>query len=259
MTARSINDDVFVPKPDLAEASDLPAHARIGHWLTKLIESGRLETGDQLPPELDIAAALGVSRMTLRQALSTLAANGLLEPRRGRYGGNFVTQPRFDYNLTGLPGFTEQMRRAHVEAGARVVHATTRVAPDEVRTALGLKRDGRVHEVIRVRSANGLAIALEETFIPAEPFPGLLSHNLTDSLYDLMGKEYDLGPHSADEMVDPVIASDDQAALLDVTVGQPLLVITRTSYAVDGTPVEFAHDYFRPDRTRIMLRTHVSG
>lgn len=259
MTARSIDDDIFVPKPDLAEASDLPAHARIGHWLTGLIESGRLEIGDQLPPELDIAAALGVSRMTLRQALSTLATNGLLEPRRGRYGGNFVTQPRFDYNLTGLPGFTEQMRHAHVEAGARVIHATTRVAPDEVRNALRLKRDGQVHEVVRVRSANGLAIALEETFVPASLFPGLLALNLTDSLYDLMGKEYDLGPHTAEELVEPVIATDQQAELLDVEPGQPLLRVIRTSFTIDGTPVEFAHDYFRPDRTRLRLRSQVSG
>jgi len=259
VTARSIDDDIFVPKPDLAAESDLPAHARIGHWLTGLIESGQLETGDQLPPELDIAAALGVSRMTLRQALSTLATNGLLEPRRGRYGGNFVTQPRFDYNLTGLPGFTEQMRHAHVEAGARVIHATTRVAPDEVRNALRLKRTGEVHEVVRVRSANGLAIALEETFVPASLFPGLLALDLTDSLYDLMSKDFDLGPHTAEEVVEPAIATEQQAELLDIESGQPLLLVIRTSFTIDGTPVEFAHDYFRPDRTRLRLRSQVSG
>lgn len=257
MTALSVDDQVFRSKPDLTEASDQPAHARIEHWLAALIQSGRLQPGDQLPIELDIAAHLGVSRMTLRQALSTLAANGVLERRRGRYGGNFVTQPRFDYSLAGLPGFTEQMRRAHVEAGARVVHATTRVAPDEVRTALRLKEGGRVHEIIRVRSANGLAIALEETHIPADLFPGLLRRDLTDSLYDLMAREYDMSPHSAEEVIEPSIATDQRANLLDVEAGHPLLVITRTSFTINGTPVEFAHDFFRPDRTRIMLRTQV--
>ena len=259
MAALSVDSEIFASKPDLTATGDHPAHTRIEHWLAQLIASGRLTTGDQLPPEHEIAAALGVSRMTLRQALSSLTTRGLVESRRGRYGGNFVTQPRFDYNLTGLPGFTEQMRRAHVEAGARVIHATTRVAPDDVRGGLGLKRGDQVHEVIRVRSANGLAIALEQTFLPAALFLGLLTHNLTESLYDLMSKQYDLGPHSADEVVDPVIATAEHATLLDVAVGQPLLVINRTSYAVDGTPVEYAHDYFRPDRTRIMLRTHVQA
>jgi GntR family transcriptional regulator len=257
VAALSVDDEVFRLKPDLTAASDQPAHTRIEHWLATLIEAGSLQPGDQLPTELDIAAALGVSRMTLRQALSTLAASGVLERRRGRYGGNFVTQPRFDYSLVGLPGFTEQMRRAHVEAGARVVHATTRVAPDEARTALRLKRGGRVHEIIRVRSANGIPIALEETYIPADLFPDLLTRNLTDSIYDLMSREYGLSPHSAEELVAPAIATDQQAELLNIEPGQALLVITRTSLTIDGTAVEFANDFFRPDRTRIVLRTQV--
>lgn len=257
MAALSVDSEIFASKPDLTAAGDHPAHTRIEHWLAQLIASGRLATGDQLPPEHEIAAALGVSRMTLRQALSSLATRGLVESRRGRYGGNFVTQPRFDYNLTGLPGFTEQMRRAHVEAGARVIHATTRVAPDDVRTGLGLKRGDQVHEVIRVRSANGLAIALEQTFLPAAPFLGLLTHDLTESLYDLMNTAYGLGPDSAEEIVEPVIATDGQADLLDVEPGRPLLRVTRTSYTVEGLAVEFAHDYFRPDRTRLRLRSQV--
>jgi GntR family transcriptional regulator len=258
VAALSVDDEVFVPKPDLTAASDQPAHSRIEHWLAALIETGQLHPGCQLPPELDMAADLGVSRMTLRQALSSLVGRGLIEPRRGRYGGNFVTEPRFDYNLSGLPGFTEQMRTAHVEAGARVVHATTRVAPDAVRIGLRLKRADPVHEVVRVRSANGVAVALEETYVPAGLFPGLLAHPLTDSLYALMGKEYGLGPHSAEELVEPRIATDLQAELLDIQPGQPLLLVIRTSFTLDGTPVEFAHDYFRPDRTRIMLRTQVT-
>jgi GntR family transcriptional regulator len=259
VAALSVDDEVFVPKPDLTAASDLPAHTRIEHWLAALIESGQLHPGCQLPPELDMAGDLGISRMTLRQALSSLATRGLLEPRRGRYGGNFVTEPRFDYNLTGLPGFTEQMRTAHVEAGARVVHATTRTAPDDVRTGLRLKRGDQVHEVIRVRSANGLSIALEETYIPASLFPDLLSRNLTNSLYELMNRGYGLGPHSAEELVEPAIATEFQAELLDIEPGRPLLLVIRTSFTIDGTPVEFAHDYFRPDRTRLRLRSHVGG
>lgn len=113
-----LDDEVLADRPDLTEPSELPAHARIGYWLERLIVSRRLQPGDRLPGEVDIAHALGVSRMTLRQALAGVEAKGLLERRRGRYGGNFVTSPRIDFHLAGLPGFTEQMRRAHVEAGA---------------------------------------------------------------------------------------------------------------------------------------------
>lgn len=255
MTAPSTDNDDMSSIPDLTCASELPAHARIAHWLEQLIVSRRLHAGDKLPAELEMAATLGVSRMTLRQALSAVENKGLLERRRGRFGGNFVAQPRFDFNLSGLPGFTEQMRRAHVEAGALVVQATTRSPAIAVRTALGLRRGEKVHEVIRVRSANGDPVTLEETYFPAAVFPELLTFDLKDSLYRVMDREYGMPPFSADEVIEPVSATAQQAELLRVEEGKPLLMLARTTYAESGIAVEFALDYFRPDRTRITLHT----
>ncbi len=252
-----MDDAVLALRPDPAAASQLPQHTRIAYWLERLITSGKLEAGDRLPSEVDIAAALGVSRMTLRQALAGIEAKGLLERRRGRFGGSFVTRARFDFNLSGLPGFTEQMRRAHVEAGAHVVRSGTRRPTPEVRTALRLRRGQQVHEVIRIRSANGDAIALEETCFPADVFPGMLAMNLTDSLYGVMQREFGRAPYTADEVIEPVKATRQQAELLGVSSDDPLLLITRTSYDADATPVEFAHDYFRPDRTRVTMRSQV--
>lgn len=257
MSALTVDDDVFSSPPDLTDSSDLPAHTRIAYWLEQLIVSRRVQSGDKLPSEVQFAGALGVSRMTLRQALSGVEAKGLLERRRGRFGGNFVAEPKFDFMLSGLPGFTEQMRRAHVEAGAQVVRAVTGTPPTDVRTGLKLKRGEQVHEVIRVRSANHQPVALEETYLPAGVFLNMLSHDLTDSLYGLMRREYARAPFSADEVVEPVKATAQQAQLLRVETDDVLLLVTRTSYSQDGTPVEYSRDYFRPDRTKIQLRTHV--
>lgn len=253
----TMEDEVFSPLPDLTGAAGQPAHARISHWLEQLIISRHLPAGTRLPPEVDVAAALGVSRMTLRQALASVESKGLLERRRGRFGGSFVAQPRFDFSLSDLPGFTEQMRRAHVEAGAHVVQARTRAPAPDVRAALRLRRGEQVHEVLRVRSANGDPITLEETYLPAAVFPGMLELDLGDSLYQVMDREYGRSPHSADEVIEPVKASAQQAELLGVAREDALLLVTRTSYAADSLPVEFARDFFRPDRTRIVVHTRV--
>jgi GntR family transcriptional regulator len=257
MAVLTMEDEVFWPLPDLSGAPGLPAHSRISHWLEHLITSRQLPAGTRLPPEVDVAAALGVSRMTLRQALASIEGRGLLERRRGRFGGSFVAQPRFDFSLSDLPGFTEQMRRAHVEAGAHVIHAVTGAPAPEVRAALQLRRGYQVHEVLRVRSADGDPIALEETYLPAAIFPGLLDLALHDSLYRVMEREYGRSPHSADEVIEPVKATEQQAELLGVARDDALLLVTRTSYAADGLPVEFARDLFRPDRTRIVVHTQV--
>ncbi|AQA06582.1 GntR family transcriptional regulator [Mycobacterium sp. MS1601] len=258
MRALSMDDPVLAVRPDLAGAGDLPAHMRIGQWLEHLIVSRALEPGDKLPSEIEIAQAVGVSRMTLRQSLSAIEAKGLIDRRRGRFGGNFVATPRFEFDHAGLPGFTEQMRRIQVEAGAQVLRATTRRAGADVRQQLSLKRGQQVHEVLRARSANGESIVLEETYFPAEIFPGMLSATLTGSLYAVM-RDYGAAPFTADEHIEATVAGEQHAEILHVAPGFPLLLITRTSYTESGVPVEFSRDYHRSDRSRIRIKSRVDS
>jgi GntR family transcriptional regulator len=254
----TIEDSLLADRPDLADAGDLPAHMRIGNWLEQLIVSRTLAPGDKLPSEVEIANALGVSRMTLRQALSAIEAKGLIDRRRGRFGGNFVAAPRFEFDHASLPGFTEQMRRIHVEAGAQVLRATTHRPTAEVRQAMALNRGAQVHEILRARSANAEPIVLEEAYLPAAIFPGLLSADLTGSLYAVM-REYGAAPFSADEELKAIQANDQQAEILGIEPGSPLLLITRTSFTEDGVAVEFSRDYHRSDRARIRIKSRVDS
>jgi GntR family transcriptional regulator len=249
-------DPALAVLPDLTGAGDQPAHMRISGWLEQLIATAILQPGDKLPSEVEIANALGVSRMTLRQALASIEAKGLIDRRRGRFGGNFVATPRFEFDHAGLPGFTEQMRRFHVEAGAQVLSATTLRPDADIRKALGLKRDDQVHEILRARSANGEPIVLEAAYLPAAIFPGLLSADLTGSLYAIM-REYDSAPFSADEQIEATQATEEQSQVLGIETGSPLLLITRTSRAESGRAVEFSRDYHRSDRTLIRIKSRV--
>jgi len=245
-------------KPRLTRTTDEPSHLRIERWLRERIAARRLVPGDKLPPEEDLAAALGVSRMTLRQALGSLEASDVLERRRGRAGGTFIREQQIECDLTGLPGFTEQMRRAHVRAGARVVRVRRRRADAAVATALELTGRREVYEIIRVRSARREPLALEETYLPCHLFAGLDRRRLTGSIYAIMRKDHDLAPHDAQEWLEPAIASDEQATLLGVEPGAALMLVTRTSYTSAGVAVEHAYDRYRSDRTRISLRTSAS-
>jgi GntR family transcriptional regulator len=241
----------------LRSTSGIPAYQLIEQWLSGLIAERKLVVGDRLAPEGGLADALGVSRMTLRQALAALEAKGVVERRRGRTGGTFIAQPKIDLDLTGLAGFTEQMRRAHVRAGARLISAETVAASGSVALALDLARGSLVHEVIRVRSANREPLALERSYFPVATFPDLLDQPLAGSLYSLMGRVYDRFPHTCTESLEPVVATDGEASLLGVEVGSPLMLIERTAYAEDGLPVESAVDLYRADRTRIRLRAEI--
>jgi len=253
----SVDAPPLAARPDLVGASEVPVHARICQWLQQLIASGELRAGDKLPSEVEIAGALGVSRMTLRQALSSLEGKGLIDRRRGRFGGNFVTTPRFEFDHASLPGFTEQMRRFDVEPGARLLRATTHRPDAHVGRALGLRRADQVHEILRVRTADGEPIVLEQAYLPAAAFPGMLSRNLTGSLYAIM-RDYGAAPQAADERIEATPATPEQADILGVEASGPLLLITRTSFADNGIAVEFSRDYHRSDRAAIRIQSRAS-
>lgn len=257
MKVLEVDDDIFASRPDLSAPSDDPSHLRIEHWLAQVIGRSGVSAGDKLPAEGDLAARLGVSRMTLRQALGALEARGLVQRKRGRAGGTFVSVPRIECDLTGLPGFTEQMRRAHVRAGARVVRARLVAPTPDVARALDLGKGQRVYEVLRVRSANREPLALEETYLAARDVPGLLGHQLSGSLYTLMRREYGLVPYTAREWLEPVVADDQIACLLGIHAGAALMLVTRTAYTDSGRPIEHAYDRYRADRTRIALETGI--
>ncbi|MGN9780292.1 GntR family transcriptional regulator [Nonomuraea sp. ZG12] len=243
--------------PELERGTGVPAHVQIERWLLESIAGGEMEPGDRLPGERELAARLGVSRMTLRQALATLERDGVLVRVPGRRGGAFVTEPRIECDLTGLAGFTEQMRRAHLRAEARILVAATVPASPAVAAALEVAAGEPVHEVARVRSAGQTPVALERSFFPA--LPGFLAQDLGGSLYALLAGHYDLAPRTALEHLDPVVAAPAEAAELGIEPGTPLMLIERTAYAAGGVPVEYARDLFRPDRVRVSVRSGVSA
>jgi GntR family transcriptional regulator len=226
-----------------------PAWAQIEERLAQRIEGGELVPGDQLPPERELARQLGVSRMTVRQALGSLAARGLLERGVGR--GTFVRAPgRVVHDLTGVLGFTEQLGRQGLAAGATVISAGVSDAPAEVEAALGTTRTIRIE---RVRSADGRPVLLEDSWLPAELFPGLLERDLTGSLYELMREGYGQEPVAAVERLEPMLARAHEARALGVEEGAPLMLVERVARTAAGTPVEFARDRHRGDRARFVV------
>jgi len=227
-------------------------HVQIEEQLAGQIASGELHTGERLPPERDLARDLNVSRMTVRQALSSLAARGLVERGAGR--GTFVAPRKVDHDLTRVAGFSEQLARQGLEPGAKIIDVSETPADWRVSAALEIAPKAPVVRIQRVRLADGVPMALEDSWFPAERFPGFADHDLHGSLYALMRDVYGVAPVRAIERLEPVLARAHEARALDVPARAPLMLVERTAYGGDGTPVEFAHDRYRGDRARFVVR-----
>jgi GntR family transcriptional regulator len=238
------------------DRSGPPAYAQIEDRVVEAVSAGDLQPGDRLPPERELAEQLGVSRMTLRQALQTLERRGLVRRTVGRHGGTFVAEPKIERDLNALAGLTEQLRRQGHQAGARVLSKQEGPCSRRTATALGLQPGEPVFEVVRLRLSDGTPLALERSLFPAGRFGGLLELDLDGSLYELLERSYGVSVRKAVERLEPVVAGPREAALLSVASGAPLLLVERTAFDADGGPVEYARDRFRGDRTQVVVESN---
>jgi GntR family transcriptional regulator len=236
----------------LRSGSGAPVHVQIEEQLAERIASGELQAGERLPPERDLARDLNVSRMTVRQALSSLAGRGLVERGVGR--GTFVASRKVDHDLTRVAGFSEQLVRQGLEPGAEIIDVSEKPAGWRISAALEIAPTAPVVRIQRLRLADGIPMALEDSWFPAERFPGFADHDLHRSLYTLMRDVYAAAPVRAIERLEPVLARAHEARALDVPARAPLMLVERTAYDANGTPVEFAHDRYRGDRARFVVR-----
>ena len=161
-----------------------PLYLQLHRLIAGAIASGQLEPGASLPSERELAVMTGLSRVTVRKGVAELVATGQLVQRRG--SGTFVAPrvERLEQALSLLTSFTEDMERRgrSVESRwiARGLHAP---APEEV-MALGLRTDDRVARLERVRSSDGVPLAIERASLPPDVLPD--PAQVTDSLYAVL-------------------------------------------------------------------------
>jgi len=232
-----------------------PAAEQARRRLVDLIASGDLRGGQRLAAERDLAVELGVSRSTLRQALGALEADGVVRRVPGRGGGTFVSAPKVDRDLSRIVGVPSLLRDQGFLAGTRVMSAAVVTADGLTARALRLDPGAFVLDVVRIRLADGSPISLEHARFPAERFPDLLDQALGGSIYELIEQRYGVSPAEAEERIEVVPAGTDEASVLGVEAGAPLLSITRRTVDDADVPIEFSHDLFRADRTQVSVRT----
>lgn len=222
--------------------------------LIGMVERGTLQPGERLGAERELAARLGVSRSTLRQALASLEEAGIIRRVPGRGGGTFIASAKVERDLSAIVGVPTLLRDQGFTAGSRVISVAVTTAGADAAEALGIDEDDFVVDLVRIRLADGTPISLERAVFPAERVPGLPERELVGSIYELLEREYGIRPGEAIERIEVVEATAHEASILGITPGQALLSITRTTRDAHDVPFEYSHDLFRADRTRIVVK-----
>ncbi|WP_369052887.1 GntR family transcriptional regulator [Kineococcus terrestris] len=222
--------------------------------LLRLLGDERFHPGELVGSERALAERFGVSRSLLRQAVDRLEDEGRVRRATGRTGGVFAHDGKVQRHLNTTMGVPEMVRRQGMRVATTVLRAELGVPGPDERRALRLGEGEQVVRVVRLRRVDDVPWSLDRSVLPARRYPGLLQHDLTESLYATLTARYGLELDRADETVEAVPATAEQARLLQVPAGAALLAIRRTAHDVDGAAVEHALDFFRADRTRVHLQ-----
>lgn len=246
--APQAGDPLRLPRP----TRGIAAYLQIEEELTRRIERGELSPTARLPTERQLATQLGVSRMTVRHALAGLEERGLV--RRVQGSGTFVAHRKLRQRATRLRGFFEQSVEQGVMPVTRTLTRSSVAATPALAEALGLQPGEPVYSVVRLRMAGGEPVVLERSFFPARLLPGLIDGDLDHgSIYRLMEERYDARPTRGVQEMESVPARRDEAELLQVAPGSPLMLLERTGWDRRGRIVEHARDLYRGDRSRFSM------
>jgi GntR family transcriptional regulator len=210
---------------------------------------GHFEPGSRLPGERLLAQQFGVSRATVRQALTALAEGGLLQPSANR--GWFVAGPQYTEGPNTLRSFTETALDRGLRPTAAVLRHTVRSATLEEAEVLRLAPAAEVVDLERTRAMDGVTISVEETRLPLGRLAGLDELDLTDcSLYQLLADRYGIVATRCDFEVQAEAATERTAAILKVPTGSPVLIGHQTTFDQSDRPFATGKATYRGDAYR---------
>ena len=228
--------------------SELKPRARKARaMLVELIGASAYEPGQKLPGERELAALVGVSRTVLRDALNALEREWVIEssPWRGWFVATTTTTEQ-----TTLRSFTEMALARGLVPGTRLVHQDVRPATHNEATALAIAPAAPVLDLVRVRTLDEVPTCIDSTVVALSRAPGLADLDFsTGSLYDALERA-GVWVARSDYTVSAAGATPDEAAVLGLAAGAPVLVGEEVGHTATGSPIVLGRVVYRSEAYR---------
>ncbi len=199
-------------------------HVQVREYVRTLVH--QFEPGSPAPSERELVQKFGVARMTVRHAIDSLVAQGLLERIPGR--GTFIAKPHVDMQAR-LSSFSEEMERRGRKAGSRTLMRRRETAGPGVARAMQVEEGHAIAHWQRLRYSDDEPACISDTYVSLDVFPDFLVRAEPKSLYVWFG-EQDLMPTWGEDSVVADVATESEAALLGVQPGDPVLRISRRAF-----------------------------
>jgi GntR family transcriptional regulator len=231
----------------------VPLYYQIKQLILTAIHEGQFKGGDMIPTELEFCEQCGVSRPTIRQALSELVAEGYLYRLKGK--GTFIAMPKIDARfLNKLQSFNQEMQQKGLHPSTKVLSIESINGRNPINEKLNIAPTQKLIYLERVRYADGEPIVYLETYLPLNPFKDLLQEDfIHNSLYSLLMDHYNINVIRVLREIEAVNATQREASLLNISKSKALCLVKTVAYTDRSMPVEFSVARYRGDRNKFSV------
>ncbi|WP_423190005.1 GntR family transcriptional regulator [Alkalibacterium sp. f15] len=228
----------------------VPVYIAMHNDLRQKVLSKEWNKGQKIPSERALATEFNVSRMTARQAVSSLVEEGLLERKQG--AGTFVASDKVREKLSGIPSFTETIEKIGKTPSSKLVSFYTKHASESEAEKLQIKQDEEVLVMERIRYADNTPLCFEVATIPYHIVSGISKEDLKQHLYQSLA---DIGYHvaRAEQVISATWASEYVADMLNVKRESPVLRLKQVSYTQEEKPFEYVRAQYVGSRYEFFI------
>ena len=227
----------------------MPKYLKVYEYLHGLIRRNRLDVGDQLPTEQELAKKFDLNRMTVRKAMDKLVVEEMVVRKRGQ--GTFLVAKKpkeFVYSLDITTGFFKDMRYYGVKPRSKTLKVEVLDASEKIPLLLDLKNDDKVISILRVFYADDEPIMIENSYLSYSEFKDLLNFDLSGLRYPLLKEEFNIIPHHSSQTFTAVLSDKEQTRLFGFSDPQPCMELEFVLYDFSNVPIEVGYYLYRGDK-----------
>jgi GntR family transcriptional regulator len=233
----------------------IPKYYQLANILREQIENGEFSEQDAIPSERQLEEKFNLSRPTIRQAIDLLERQGFVYRVHGR--GTFVSPHKLQMGTQELTSFSEDMRSRGLEPGQRFL-AFEKITPPK-KAAIQLEITDPNQQVLRIkrlRFGDADPIGIQDSYLALPAGQTITKEEMEThgSIYAILQNKYGIFPTEAEETLEVTLATPEEAELLQIPIGSPLLLNVRTLWSQDRKAVEYVRILYRGDRYKYLVR-----
>lgn len=232
----------------------LPKYNQLATILRQKIEDGEWPPRTAIPSERQLEVIYNISRTTIREAIDHLVRQGYLYREHGR--GTFVSPQKLQKGLMELTSFSEDLIKRGITPGQVIRSLEWVDAPARIAQRLEITAGTKVLRIERIRLGDEVPIGLQISYLALAPEQTISIADMqgSGSLYRILQEKFNIIPSEADETLEVTLATPEEAILLEIPEGAPLLLSERVLFAQNRKPVEYVKILYRGDRYQYIVR-----